>query len=98
MKVKLLGRMWNLEFTFFKNWREQHGSCDAPTEKNKTIKVHSSLRNRDRLEAILHECRHACDWSRDEEFVHEEAEDMARLLWRLGYRMEGDDEVPTPYS
>lgn len=37
-------------------------------------------------EYMLHEMRHAADWGQSEEFVSREAKDVARILWRLGWR------------
>jgi hypothetical protein len=82
MRVRILGKLWRLMFS--PNLKE-HGYCDAPTLKNKTIRVSSKLRGRKRLEIILHECLHAADWTKDETWVDETAKDLARILDRLGY-------------
>lgn len=62
------------------------GSCDAPSLPNKTIRVRPSLKGRVELDTHIHEMLHACLWDLDEEAVCESAEDIARALWRLGYR------------
>ena len=56
----------------------------------KRIVVDSRLRGEHRLEVIIHELRHAADWGRDEGFVDQESKDLARVLWRLGYRRADD--------
>lgn len=38
------------------------------------------------LETIIHETLHACNWHASEELVETTARDIARFLWRLGYR------------
>lgn len=38
------------------------------------------------LETLIHESLHACNWKASEENVTQTAHDIARFLWRLGYR------------
>ncbi|KKN65998.1 hypothetical protein LCGC14_0475900 [marine sediment metagenome] len=38
------------------------------------------------LTIIIHECLHAEEWNKHEENVERASEEIARLLWRLGYR------------
>ena len=38
------------------------------------------------LETWVHEALHGCDWNKCEIMVEQTARDVARLLWRLGYR------------
>lgn len=83
MKIKILKRWWILEFV--KPFRLK-GECQAPTTPRKTIKVRASLKGELRLDTLIHEMLHAADWSKDEEWVNETATDIARNLWRLGYR------------
>jgi hypothetical protein len=35
---------------------------------------------------VIHELLHAAHWDLDELAVEETAEDLARVLWKLGYR------------
>ena len=86
MQVRILGKLWSLRFVPLRLFR---GDCDAPSTPRKEIRIHSGLTGEERLEVILHELRHAADWSRDEQFIAAEARDMARILWRLGYRPTG---------
>ena len=60
--------------------------ADAPHTQNKTIRVHMGLPPLRELEVILHESLHACFWVLDESVITQSAEDIARFLWRLGYR------------
>jgi len=89
MMISILGKRWRLRFTRFSN-REHKGDCSGPAEKDKTIRIDSRLRGEERLEILIHEFRHAADWGQSELFVQEEARDMARMLWRLGYRCGSD--------
>ena len=83
MKITLLGKRWELRFVpLVKN----AGDCDAPDTPNKEIRVDSRPEGERQLEVLIHECRHAADWTRDEEYIAAEARDLARVLWRLGYR------------
>jgi len=38
------------------------------------------------LITLLHECLHASNWDRTEKVIDRTAEDIGKLLWRLGYR------------
>lgn len=88
MRVRILGKVW--EFAFDPSiHRDYHGFCDRPTTPNKRIRVRSTLRGQEQLATILHEMLHAADWHKDEEWVETVAEDLARALWRMGYRKEG---------
>jgi len=64
------------------------GMCDSPSAAGKRIRVLERLSGQDRLETIIHEILHACYWDMDEEAIHHPAADIARILWRLGYRAE----------
>jgi len=87
MLVTILKKKWNLRFTTnLKNL----GDCDSPSETNKGIRICSKLKGEKQLEIILHECLHASDWHKDEEFIIEQSRDLARILWRLGYRKKDD--------
>jgi hypothetical protein len=83
VRVKILGKHWNLRFA--PNLANQ-GDCDPPTARGKEIRVASRLRGEERLEVLLHELVHAGIWNLDEQFVDQFAHDAARVLWRLGYR------------
>lgn len=83
MRVKILGKVWNLRFA--PNMANR-GDCDPPTTRGKEIRILSSLRGEERLEVVIHELVHAAGWHIDEGFVAGFARDAARALWRLGYR------------
>ncbi len=89
MRIKIKGKVWRFlraRFDTTKQW----GSCDRPHVKNKTIRVAAKLHGQSELDTIIHECLHAGFDSLDEEHVDEFATDLARILWRLGYRKEND--------
>lgn len=64
------------------------GWCDAPEASGKKIIVDSRLEYEQELEIFCHEILHAAFWDMDEEAIEETARDMARALWRIGYRKE----------
>lgn len=64
---------------------DKHGDCDSPDTPNKEIRIQAGLKGRLKLEALLHEMLHAADWSKDEEWIHYTAADIARELTKLGY-------------
>ena len=88
MHVRLCGKRWKLRFTALQNNR---GECDGPTIAGKEIRIDRRLKGMERLEILIHECLHAIDWRADEEHVAQSAADLARTLWRLGYR--GTDDA-----
>lgn len=85
MIVEILGKRWQLVFGRLTTC---DGICDPPSRIGKAIKISDRLIGELQLETIIHECLHAADWTKDEEFIEREARDFARILWRLGYRLE----------
>lgn len=84
MRVTILGKRWLLKRVV--TLGDADGSCDPPDQKNKAIKILNSLRGKDELETYIHESLHAAGWHLSEEYVEQYANDLANLLWRLGYR------------
>jgi len=68
------------------------GLCGAPLPNQKVILIAPHLRGKKRLQVILHECQHACQWDLDEEAIDEISSDITELIWLLGYRMPDDKE------
>lgn len=62
------------------------GNCD--TDDHYWIIVGRDLSKRVGLETAIHEALHACRWTAQEKTVTITAKDIARFLWRLGYRRE----------
>ncbi len=95
MRVRILGRYWKLVYEALRRLRIDGHYVDGLTNANdRTIQIDSRLRGFRELETVIHEFEHACDQCHDrrvpfvhsEEFVTAKANDLARLLWRLGYR------------
>lgn len=84
MRVKILGKVWNLRFTHLRG--DYDGECDPPDRRDKEIRIHSKLSEQDELETLIHEIWHAADWHKKEDYIEEVARDMARILIRLGWR------------
>jgi hypothetical protein len=67
------------------------GWAYLPDHKNpkleKKILVDERLTGRSRLETELHEFCHAANPTKSEEAVTQEAKELARILWSLGYRL-----------
>jgi hypothetical protein len=85
MRVRVLNRLWNLRFA--RNMANR-GDCDPPDQRGKEMRVSSALRGEERLEVVIHELIHASGWHIDESYAERFAADVARVLWRLGYRDE----------
>lgn len=83
-RLKICGRWWALRFT--PHLRAHRGKCDPPDASGKAILIDSSLRGEELLEVLIHEQTHAGNWNLAEEWVEVFARDVARNLWRIGYR------------
>lgn len=84
MILNFHGRRWVLRFV--PNLGPNRGVCDSPETRGKEIKIQAGLKDEELLEVLIHESLHACAWNLDEEAVQKTAEDIARMLWRIGYR------------
>lgn len=83
MKIKILGREWELKYCDNLSTR---GLCDSPTTINKKIRIWKGLKDREELEVLLHEMLHAAFWQIDEEFIDEASKDISIVLDKLGYK------------
>lgn len=88
MRIRLRNRYFRLDFERLPP--DADGLCDY---HGRTIKIRKSLRGERQLEVIIHELLHGCHWDLDEVAITETAEDLARVLYRLGYRKTTDSEV-----
>lgn len=90
MRIKICGRYYTLSFcritSIAEDGKPHRGDCDGPHIKNKQIRINKNLRDIALLDTLIHEMLHAADWQRDEEWIEETAEDIARILTKLGYR------------
>lgn len=101
MRVRILGKYWTLAYEALRRSRIEGHYIDGLTNADsRTIHIDSRLRGQRELETIVHEFLHACDQCSDRRvpFVHSEdyvtakANDLAKLLWRLGYRRNANAE------
>ena len=67
-----------------------HGECSDPRSTSPMIRYYVGLSGERRLDVLIHEMLHACFWDISEEGIQFSATDIARSLWRLGYRLPGD--------
>lgn len=58
------------------------GMCDHPNTPKKKIYIKRGIEMPMLVEALVHECLHACFWCIDEEEVTAAGRDIARLLIR----------------
>jgi|7_EtaG_2_1085326.scaffolds.fasta_scaffold86615_2 hypothetical protein len=85
MRIRLGNRHYNLRFV---EGLPQHGDIDEPSEKNKQIRINDNLTGEVQLEVLIHEMLHGLYDFLDESYVEQPAKDLARALWRIGYRVE----------
>lgn len=94
MYVTILGKRWRLRFCRFED-TTQLGECDSPDTTRKEIRIRHDLRGKQKLDTLLHELRHAADWGQSEQFVADEATQVANILWRLGLRWQDETTEQT---
>ena len=90
MRVELRNRRWNLQGIEYL----QDGSCgsiDPIDTPQKRILVALNQTPQDLLDTVIHECLHACVPDLAEEAVTESATDIARVLYRMGCRVNTDE-------
>jgi hypothetical protein len=81
MRVRIRGRYFRLVFDRLP--KSTDGICDF---EHRTITIRRNQRGEAQLDTLLHELLHAAHWDLAEESIEETAKDLARVLWRLGYR------------
>ena len=71
----------------FRVWSDQQviGFADIPGD-DPAIYVDPTLKAKPHLETAVHEALHACFPSATEDDIEQKGRDVARWLWRLGYR------------
>jgi len=67
-----------------------YGRCSSPNDPGRIIQYDVSLTGQRRLDVFIHEMLHACFWDISEEGIQFASIDIAKSLWRFGYRMELD--------
>ena len=61
------------------------GMCNTYNPERELV-ILADLDTRAGLETVCHEALHALKWTASEESVTTTAHDLARFIWRLGYR------------
>lgn len=83
------GKRWTWRWHHFGRG-DSDGACDQPNTPRKELRIRHTLQKPERqrrlLEVAIHEALHALMWHLDEDTVTSGAEDIADLLWKLGYR------------
>ena len=88
MNLKLNGKRYKLRYVSGVSYL---GECDPPSLAGKEIRINADVTGEKLLDSYLHEFLHALYWHIDEDHIAKPAEDLARALWRLGYRMKEDE-------
>lgn len=83
--ITIDGKRWRLVYDG-RIGNDKDGYCTPANEPGRTIAIRSTLTGQYRLEVEIHEMLHAADGSKDEGWVDTVAHDLAKVLWRLGYR------------
>ena len=106
MKHRLFHKIWTIVFVAPSLLRGKkkckrgeeatHGDCDDPASKNKKIRIANNLGPMEQMDAVIHECLHASDWFKDEAWIDVVATDIARLLWKMGWRLTKDGDLTRP--
>lgn len=89
MIVTILGKRWKFRWVTRSEMPKAWGTCDAPDQPGKEIRIRKGQSEIDELDTVIHEVLHASDWHKSEEWVAEVAEDLARILIKLGWRRHG---------
>ncbi len=94
--VSILGKHWDLQFCKrlprLPDGRQARGWCDPPSATGKTIKIRDGMSPYDTLRTLIHECQHAADWTRDEEFLDRFADDLATIIEASGWELVNKEE------
>lgn len=63
------------------------GDCTPPHQPHRKIRIDPRQSERAYMDTVIHECLHALDWSKDEEWVADASRDLTHVLYdRMGYR------------
>jgi len=68
---------------------ECDGLVDCPygNDAVPTMRIFGDLNTRTGLETVIHETLHVLRWSETEAVIDKTANELARFLWRLNYRI-----------
>lgn len=79
------GKRYKLRFADISHTKNK-GDVDPPCAVGKEIRLDRTLTGEELLEIVIHEIRHIQDWKRDEDYITQEARDIAAIIWKLGFR------------
>lgn len=85
--VTLMDHRWKIKFcprVKVSYLEDRIGECDWESD---TIRISDDLVGEILLDTTIHEATHVCFPFLEEGFVEKMSTDIARLLWRLGYRL-----------
>lgn len=82
----IAGKPWRWVYRSLRR-RRLCGLCDYDSQ---TVSICKTLTGIDRLDTELHEALHACQHFASEDHVAEVATTLASILWKLGYRLDGE--------
>jgi len=83
MRVRILGKTWNVRFAPVAEMGRDYGACDPPNVRGKEITLRDDLRGRELVDTVIHESLHAGGWHQfDEAFIERLATEISKLLWR----------------
>ena len=85
-RVTIRGRRWNFEIVNTLP-DASHGEIDPYDRPDKAIRIARNQKPLDALDTVIHECLHAAFPDLCEEAVTDSATDIARVLFRLGCRV-----------
>lgn len=92
MRIEIGGKRWKLKFC---QLSKVAGECDRPDLVGKEIRISSKLKDKKKLDTLIHEILHALSWHQfDESWVSDSATDLAEILWKF-YREREQDDCPT---
>ncbi len=93
MKIVVMGEKWELKMTAHGLGPNEYGECPDPRDKkSQPIKIRPGMSPRQELDTVIHELLHAGAYKLlSEEWVNEFAQDVARVLWKMGWRKTGDE-------
>jgi hypothetical protein len=96
-QVIIFGKRWRFVRKYLRNLdgfttgeaKTQHPFSSSDLKKREIV-ISTAISGERELDVIIHEVLHAADWHRSEEWCATVATDLARILYRLGYRRDSE--------
>jgi hypothetical protein len=98
MRIRIAGKQWDLKF-YPSLGRDSQGTeylglCDNPELPNPRIKIKKGQKDKAEMSVICHEIGHASAYPLlSEEFCDQMGDDIAEVLYKLGYRKLSKEEL-----